>query len=131
MVDLVRNQYRRLNHNSKSSEIGNRYGIKNILLFDFFLRYDYWSHAIWNITITHTHYPIMSEPWYTYAQCYKFIIEERKYQYSYCAYLKRLIYFQWNMHIHISIGNSVIYTPYLSLTIWHDLLTSVVQSFPP
>ena len=62
-----------------------------------------------------------------YAQCYNCIIGKwRKYQYSHCAYLKRLIYFQWNMHIHISIGNSVIYTPYLSLTIWHDLLTSII-----
>ena len=61
------------------------------------------------------------------VQCYNYIIEKwRKYQYSHCAYLKRLIYFQWHIYIFIIYQSAivVIYTPYLSLTIWHDLLTS-------
>ena len=128
MVDVVHNQYRRLNHNSKSSEIGNRYGIKHILLFDFFLRYDYCTHAIRNKAHTHTTWVNLDVLIFNATSL---LLKKRKYQYSHCAYLKRLIYFQWHIHIHISIGNSVIYTPYLSLTIWHDLLTSVVQSFPP
>ena len=125
MVDWVPNQYRRLHHNNIYSEIGNRFRIKRILPFWFFPKYNYFSHAIWETA--HTEISSLLNLDILYAQCYNCIIGKwRKYQYSHCAYLKRLIYFQWHIYIFIIYQSAilVIYTPYLSLTIWHDLLTS-------
>ena len=123
LVDWVHNHSRRLNHNH--TIFGNWKSIsrnKVYFTFWFFSRYNYFPHAIWKIATSVSSWVNLDVVFnVTYI-----IFEKEEIPIPTLCLSKEIDLFSM-AHTYSYINRHiVIYTPYLSLTIWHDLLTSII-----